>query len=197
MILTSRNPCRVLEDGKTVEMELTQGKVCLLDLGDLPKVAGIKWCAFKSRSKTVFYAISTKNGKQVGGVREKNVILWMHRIIMGCGPGEEVDHVNHDGLDNRRENLRRCDRTSNVVHLQGPKSNNKSGFIGVSFHGRSGKFMAYIDAHKKRVHLGYFEDPKIAAAIRDREAVKLHGEFATLNLGGDHEVTISTYEGLM
>jgi hypothetical protein len=86
---------------KTVEIPLTRGQVALIDEGDFPLVSGRKWYALPSTVKGRFYAMS--GAKRADG---KTTMVSMHRLITGAPKGKEVDHVNHDTLDNRRENLR-------------------------------------------------------------------------------------------
>jgi hypothetical protein len=104
----------------------------------------------------------------------KNKLL--HRIIMGEPVGKEVDHINGNKRDNRRENLRICNRSENNRNT-GKKSNNTSGFKGVSWKKQRGKWRASIRVDGKCKHLGYFDDPQTAYRSYCRAATKYHGEF--------------------
>ena len=101
----------------------------------------------------------------------------LHRIIMGDPDGQEVDHINVNPLDNRRENLRICSHHENSFNRT-KYSNNKSGFKGVYFDKQKQKFRAYINIDGKRKYLGYFDDPEEAHQAYCKAAIKLHGEFA-------------------
>lgn len=96
-------------------------------------------------------------------------------------PGEnELDHVNHNTLDNQKSNLRIATRSQNCANRRKFK-NNKSGFIGVIWHKHIQKYQAYISKDKKITHLGSFTDPVEAAKARDAKAKEFFGEFAKLN----------------
>jgi hypothetical protein len=77
---------------------LTQGKEAVIDAADLPRVAALAWHADYSRAARRWYAVHT---------RPDDRRLYLHRFLLGAGPDEIVSHVNGDGLDNRRANLRR------------------------------------------------------------------------------------------
>lgn len=114
------------------------------------------------------YAITTKwlNGKRA----------YMHRVIMNAPKGLEVDHINGNPLDNRRENLRLCSHSQNGAH----KAHPRRGFRGV-YQVSSRRWQARIKHHGKMIHLGSFTNPVEAARRWNQEAIKLHGAFATLN----------------
>ena len=90
-------------------IELTQGKSCIVDDEDFEFLNKWKWQAWKSPYGTVWYALRSV---KILGTRRSNTIR-MHRVIMGDPFGLEIDHKNHDGLDNRRENLRICTKAQN------------------------------------------------------------------------------------
>jgi hypothetical protein len=98
----------------------------------------------------------------------------MHRMIVQPRKGYIVDHIDHNGLNNRRSNLRVCTPRQHQAN-RGP-----SRFVGVFFEKRGGKWQAHIMAHGKHYYLGLFDDEVKAAKARDRKAYELHGEFAYL-----------------
>lgn len=106
----------------------------------------------------------------------------MHRELMGF-PDCLVDHVDGDGLDNRRENLRLANFSQNRTNQK--RNLKKSGYRGVEYDGsrRCGrkKWRATIYHQNKRYRLGRFETPEDAARAYNEKAKELHGEFATLN----------------
>jgi hypothetical protein len=101
----------------------------------------------------------------------------LHRVIMGEPDDREVDHINVNPLDNRRENLRVCTNQQNLFN-KNKYSNNTSGFKGVSFHKNAQKFVASISIDGKLKHLGYFATAAAAHEEYKIAAVKYHGEFA-------------------
>jgi hypothetical protein len=94
-------------------------------------------------------------------------------------PGKLPDHKSGDALDNRRPNLRPATQWQNAANVGLPRSN-KSGFKGVRKES-DGWWHAYIQANNKHYHLGKFHSAEAAAAAYDREALRLHGEFARTN----------------
>jgi hypothetical protein len=95
---------------------------------------------------------------------------------------EQVDHRDHDTLDNTRANLRLATAVENSRN-QRRSRNNRSGFKGVSFHKRAGKWHAQITTAGKRRHLGYFAAAETAAFAYNLAAVQHFGDFAVLNEG--------------
>jgi len=102
---------------------------------------------------------------------------FLSRVIMGEPDNMEVDHINTNKLDNRRENLRVCTRQQNNCNTN-KRSDNKSGFKGVCFEKRRQKFVARIRIDGKLKHLGYFATAAAAHEEYKIAAVKYHGEFA-------------------
>lgn len=104
----------------------------------------------------------------------------MHRMILNAKNGDLVDHKNHNGLDNRRSNLRLCCNTKNHMNGQTHRDN-QSGYKGVSMDKRRGNFRARIKHNGKEVWIGTFTTAKEAALAYNHAAVKYFGEFAKLN----------------
>jgi hypothetical protein len=109
-------------------------------------------------------------------------------VIAGAGPGDIVDHVNGDTLDNRRANLRICSARENTTNVTSSKRQKLGGYKGVTWHPKGKKWEAGIccgelrpNGKRKRIYLGLFSDPKEAARAYDREAIKHFGAFASLN----------------
>jgi hypothetical protein len=155
-----------------IEIPLTQNKVALIDDEDWKLISQHKWHARK-QNKTFYAAtnISIGNGKQK--------IIRMHRLIMQALPGQEVDHKNNNGLDNRKDNLRFCTRTQN--HQNRKNTRGTSEYKGVAWRNSRNKWMAYIVHDKKQTFLGYFSSEEDAAKEYDKAALKYFGEFARLN----------------
>lgn len=101
-------------------------------------------------------------------------------MIMGAPFGhKEIDHINGDRLDNRKENLRFCTRVQNEMNK--PTSRlSSSGYKGV-YRSRSGAWLARIQLKKKKIHLGTFDNKVDAARAYNEKAKELYGDFAWLN----------------
>lgn len=106
--------------------------------------------------------------------------VFLHRQIIRPADGEMVDHINGDRLDNCRANLRPCSVLQNTRN-QRLRVTNTSGFKGVHWNAHSGKWQASIRNGERKVYLGTFADPRVAAHAYNRAAIRLHGEFARLN----------------
>ncbi len=106
-------------------------------------------------------------------------LAWLFHT--GGWPKENMDHINMIRSDNRIVNLREATNSQN--NFNSPmKPNNTSGFKGVSRSARDGKYKAQISAHGKRILIGVFNDAESAAKAYDAEALRLHGEYARLNV---------------
>jgi len=104
----------------------------------------------------------------------------MHRQIARTPDHLVCDHVNHDGLNNRKKNLRNCTLTQNNANSR-PSKNSSSKYKGVSWNKSRRKWAAFIKKNGAQLHLGYFYDETSAAHAYDRAARKYHAEFANLN----------------
>jgi len=111
----------------------------------------------------------------------------MHRFIMKPPDDLVVDHIDGNGLNNTRANLRICTYQQNIFNRKGWGKDSK--YKGVSWDKRSKKWRAKIRYNSKDKHLGVFEDEIEAAKEYDKEAAKLFGEFAYLNFPEDNQST--------
>jgi len=103
----------------------------------------------------------------------------MHRQLIQPPDGYVIDHINGEGLDNRRANLRFATVAQNAWNSK--KRNPRSGYKGVCFDKQKHLWRAAIVCHRKRIHLGYFKNKIHAARAYDFAAKKYHKEFASLN----------------
>lgn len=156
---------------------LTQGKVAIVDAADYERVSKYKWYAKKGWR--TYYAVRGvrvyKNGKYVR-VRQ----IPMHRWLMKAPAEKLVDHRNHNGLNNRRGNLRPATPRENAQNRQA-KITSRSGLKGVYRRKGSDVFEAAINHKGKRIYLGRFKRKEDAARAYDKKARELFGEFAFLN----------------
>lgn len=168
--LKGNRPIRVV--GDICEIPLTRGKTAICDAKDYDLVSGVCWCAMKSDN--IYYAVSSKVGKL-------NRYSMMHRYILGLTDSKiEIDHIDRDGLNNRRSNLRTCSRTENMRN-RGITKNNTSGYKGVNWNKQNKKWCSRIKVNYKEIYLGNFDSKLEAAAAYNTAARKYFGRFAVLN----------------
>lgn len=149
---------------------LTKNQMVLIDDDDFEKIKYYSWYASYNTKLRGYYAMT----------QIKNKTIYMHRLIMGFPDNLDIDHINKNTLDNRKENLRICTRSQNQCNR--PKaSHNKSGYKGVWYDKPRQKWHAEIQFNNKKKHLGRFETAEEAALYRDAVALQLHGEFVHLN----------------
>ena len=151
------------------KIPLTRGKFALVDDEDYGRLSEHKWYFHHSG-----YAIRKIT------VSKKQVIVHMHREVLMPPIELFTDHINGNGLDNRRENLRNCTAIENSRNQSMAKSN-KSGFKGVSWHKAGCKWRSVIHNQGKQEHLGEFFCIVKAAKAYDEAARKYHGDFARTN----------------
>jgi len=154
------------------EINLTQGKVALVDDENYDFLNQFKWYA--RRTDGIYYA-----GRQASSIDGKRKIIHMHRVIMETPWGFEVDHINHDGLNNQKYNMRNCIRLQNARNRQ---SYGSSQYLGVSWYNRYNCWVANITIGGKRIHLGYFKEEEDAAKAYNTSALYYYEEFANLNM---------------
>lgn len=137
--------------------------VAIIDVEDYPKVSKEKWHLSD------------------GYVKDTNHRP-LHGIILNIPNKKniEIDHINHDGLDNRKSNLRICTHQQNTFNKK-LCSTNTSGYKGVTFHKGHGKWTAKIGVNGERKYLGCFDNKYDAAVAYDKKAIELFGEFAATN----------------
>ncbi len=104
----------------------------------------------------------------------------MHRVIMVPSAGLIVDHINQNGLDNRRANMRLCTQSENKRN-RASRPGSSSQFLGVSRSKRSTKWLATIRVGGQHIHLGYHADEADAARAYDAAALEYFGQFANPN----------------
>jgi len=162
------------EDGKAGpkairKIPLTRGKFALVDAEDYYRLARYKWCSSTCGAKT-FYALANWNRKRV----------MIHRVIMDAPDHLFVDHIDHNGLNNTKANLRLCTLAQNMRNTR-PIKGTSSKYKGVSWNKDAKKWRTVIRLNTKSQHIGHFENEIDAAKAYDKKAAELFGEFAHLN----------------
>jgi len=155
---------------------LTQRRVTLVDDADYDWLSQWRW--FAHRDHRTFYA---RRGIWRNGT---TTIVKMHRLILDAPPGSETDHINGNGLDNRRCNLRLCSTAENQYNSR-KRLGTSSRYKGVSRHRK--QWRAMIKVQGRSIHLGCFGDEEAAACAYDEAARQSFGRFACINFPNDHE----------
>lgn len=158
------------------EIPLTRGLVALVDDEDFEELNSHKWYADKDG-----YACRAAPHPVHSG---KRTLLMMHRVILGLqyGDARQGDHRDGNKANNQRGNLRIATRQQNLQNV-GAKRRNTSGFKGVCFVKRTGKWRASIRNNGQPKFLGDYCSPELAHAAYVAAATKMHGEFLNLKVG--------------
>ena len=150
---------------------LSRGMVATVDEDMFEWLSGWRWYACCPGSR-VFYACRNEGKGRV----------YMHRAITakrGMGPGE-VDHINHDGLDNRTANLRIVASSQNKQNTR-LRADSTTGYKGVYYNKQRGSFQVYIRAEGRHKYIGAYANAESAAAAYDEAALRFYGEHAFTN----------------
>jgi hypothetical protein len=160
-----------------MRIPLTKGQFAIVDAEDYEELSRFKWHSAWSPFTKSFYAMRSVYPKNGRSITEQ-----MHRRILSLEYGDkrQGDHINHNTLDNRRNNLRVATKSENNRNSR-KSLRNTSGFKGVSWHTRDKTWQANIRINRKLLHLGYFSTPQLAADAYDDAARKMFGEFAKTN----------------
>jgi len=157
--------CRTAVAPKSAFIKLTQGKEAMVDEEDVEGLCRLSWHFKKHRS---------------GGYAASAEGISMSRFLLRAAPGEIVDHINHDTLDNRKSNLRIVTNQQNQFN-QKPQMGGSSQYKGVHWVTAKKCWRAQVRLDKKLHLVGLFKDEKEAAKAYDIRAKELFGEYAYLN----------------
>lgn len=150
---------------------LSRGLKALVDPSDFPSLIKHKWHSIDASNKT--YASTYLSGR---GTR-----IFMHRLILNAQKGQEVDHIDGDGLNNTRLNLRFVTRQQNCFNSGKTQRVTTSKYKGVSRCSVRNRWKARIKINQKAIDIGRFVNEIDAAKAYDQKAIELFGSFARLN----------------
>jgi hypothetical protein len=142
-----------------------KGKFALVDDEDYEELMQCKW-------------LVTEEGYVRGKIAGKNI--YMHRLILKPDKIKQVDHVNHNKLDNQKINIRICTQSENNMNRK-PYKSKYSIYKGICFKKSSNRWFANIRINSRLKHIGYFDTELEAAKAYNAKALELFGEFAHLN----------------
>ena len=144
--------------------------VALVDDEDFEALNEIKWSIMKCPRSLYAVKIIRVNGR--------TATIRMHQLVLN---GKGIDHIDGNGLNNQKYNLRFCTNSENQMNVRKQK-NTSSIYKGVCFHKITGKWMAHIRINGKRIHLGLFISEVDAAKAYNAKAIELFCGFAHLNI---------------
>lgn len=148
------------------QIPLSQGKFATVDDVDYDWLVKNKW---------------TYDPKGYAMRRVANVIVYMHRVVLNASGPIVVDHINGDGLDNRRENLRIVTTAENNYNQRPQKRPKTSRFKGVSLNRKSNRWQAHIKKGDEHRYLGLYDNEQDAARAYNAAARHYFGEYAFVN----------------
>jgi hypothetical protein len=151
---------------------LNKGLWALVDDEDYEELSNYNWYANKNHK--IIYAIRTCK-------KEDPTTMLMHRQIMRAKKDQIMDHINGNGLDNRKINLRFCTNAQNQFNSRIKNRFKTSKYKGICWHKDKHKWQAIIQIAGQKIHLGYFVNGREAAIAYNAAARVLFGEFARLN----------------
>ncbi|MBU1260306.1 MAG: HNH endonuclease [Planctomycetes bacterium] len=150
-------------------IKLTLGKYAIVSLEDYERLNRHKWHTLTSHR--TFYAMRTENYKTI----------YMHNEVIPPQADKVIDHIDRNGLNNSRSNLRLASRSQNCYNRK-KKAGVRSKYKGVSYvKDRKKKWRVCVTHNGKRIYLGYFDNQFDAAKAYDNAAKKYHKNFAVLN----------------
>ncbi len=154
-------------------IKLSDGKAAKVDDADYRLLIQWKWSARKSDN--TFYAYRSTS------IKGKTVCIRMHRFLLGVTDRNiQVDHIDRNGLNNQRENLRLATGSENNANRISKKGSTST-FLGVSRVPNSVKWRAKIAKNRISFHIGTFDSEIEAAIAYNKKAIEVHGVFANLN----------------
>lgn len=144
----------------------------IIDLEDVNICKNYKWSL--KESNNIKYVVSYN-------MNNKKSLIRLHRLIMNAQKDQEVDHINHDTLNNRKSNLRLCSHQENMMNRKIPL-NNTSGVIGVSWSELHKHWQSQIEYKDEHIHLGWYKNKNDAIKARKNAEKKYFKEFTpTIN----------------
>ena len=170
-----RSECAPVDNGDgTASVPLYGGALAIIDSTDIERVAFLAW-QHRIEPDGQHYALATIRSSGVSRV------IRMHRLLL-CFPLHQIDHIDGNGLNNRRSNLRFCDNSQNQWNCKKNKPGKYSRFKGVTRHCVGDFWKSQLMKDRKSVHAKYHKSEIEAARAYDAAAIRHFGEFAATNV---------------
>lgn len=154
------------------QITLPNGKVALVDDEDFERVNAYKWGVLITKGKAYVWRYVYSGGKRKG--------VYLHREIMDTPQGMSVDHIDGDGLNNQKSNMRNCTHQENLFNER-KKAKTSSIFKGVWWDNARKRWAASLRLNGKTIHLGRYDDEVEAALAYNSAAIKNFGKYSNLN----------------
>lgn len=159
-----------INNGTVKAIPVGKCRLSIIDQDDYDRISKSSW--FVKKGRYTCYAGTRDCHKKTTS---------LHREVLNLKQGDPIiDHRNGNGLDNRKCNLRISTYEANNFNSR-IRSDNISGYRGVSWHKGRKKWCAQISVNKKVIHGGYYSNPQAAAMAYDKLAIINRGEYAKLN----------------
>ena len=174
----------------TVSIPLTRGYCATIDAEDAVMVCSHKWsvCISTRKDGTIRSAYAVRKITDTKGMQKR---ILLHRVLLDAPNDMQVDHIDGNGLNNRRENIRLCTGQENSRNQRTRICSSR--YKGVSWHKKRRVWQSYIrnGTDGRQVHLVYFKSEIEAATAYDNAAKLSYGQFANLNVLPHHEENVS------
>lgn len=174
----SKNRYKIIDNYAIIYLERRSEDALetLVDIEDLEKVLNYKykWCAGWAKHTKTYYAMATIYLGTINN-KPKYTTIHLNSFIMSCPEGMEVDHIDHDTLNNRKENLRVTTVTNNHTHRTKANKNNSTGYRNVSFF--DGKYIVQMQINGVNKKLGTFDTAEDANQFAAQKRKEIYGEF--------------------
>jgi len=170
---------------------LTKGRFAIVDPDDYTRLNHFNWYAAKSIH--TWYAIRSLTTSRHG--KRKN--QYMHHLVIAIPAGCFADHINHNGLDNRKANLRPATLSQNIRHRRKFNTPSRSKFKGLTWRKKEKAWHVRITVNDKRLFLGSFKDELEAARTYDSSAKLYYGDYASLNFPKNNHFSPSDVRNIL
>ena len=174
-----KNDYKIINDVVVIYLKRRKGVTleCYVDIDDFEKVNKYTWHSGYAKTIKDYYVVTTIYKGMIND-KPKYEILYMHRLIMGAIKNECIDHNNHRGLDNKKENLIKTTYELNLRKRKSKNNNNTSGYRNVSWNNSYNKWTIQLQIDGKNTILKMFDDVHEAGKFAEEMRKKYYGKFA-------------------